>query len=579
MTAKGRAIWVRAQGEVEFDQGQPVRLVGSFQDISERRQLLEQLVDSERFVRQVTDGLPLRIAYLDKDLRFRFVNRANCERFGRAREAILGRTLVELTGRDHDEMVSAKVRAVLKGEAQHFEYDETTDTGVRRFESHLVPDIAADGQVRGFYSTGVDITLRSATERDLRELNEINDNTTDFVLQTDRRGTVNYLNPAARRVLGIAPQQPIDNLNFKSLITSQANQHFSEVVLPLVMREGVWIGESTVRVAGGREIPVSQIVIAHHDARGRISRYSSVMRDRSEQEQAEQALARQTATLRSVAQAIPASVAVVGIDQRYRFVNDAFTRWAGMAREQLIGRAITDIMLPQDYVRSRTWMERALAGESVQFEREYEGHSGPSHIAVSYIPLWLDTDKSDGYVVVLQDISQHKRKEVRLLQMAQRDALTGLLNRSGFEQQMERVVTDGNGASLALLYIELDHFKPVNDQYGHPVGDQVLQQFAQRLSTLVRPSDGVARLGGDEFAVLLSGVRVGADAKLIADKVIAAAQTPFQVAGHVLNIGASVGVAFGVDAVSGWPDLVKRADAMLYQAKNAGRGRQAGADN
>jgi len=577
VTAKGRPIWVRAQGEVEFEQGRPVRLVGAFQDISERRQLLERLADNARFVRQVTDGLPLRVAYLDKDLRFRFVNRAHCERFGRAREDILGRTLVELTGRGNDAMVSAKVRAVLDGEAQHFEYEETTDSGMRRFESHLVPDIADDGQLRGFYSTGVDITQRSATERDLRELTEIIDNTTDFGAQTDWRGTISYLNPAARRVLGIALRQPLDGLNFASYNTAQTNRNFAEVVLPLVTRDGVWIGESTCYAAGGREVPVSQIVIAHHDALGRIARYSSVMRDRTEQQQAEQALARQTATLHSVAQAIPASVAVVGNDQRYRFVNDAFVRWVGVERAQMIGCTIAEVLPSQDYARSRAWMERALAGESVQFERDYEGHSGPTHIAVSYIPLWMSSGKADGFVAVLQDISQHKRKEVRLLQLAQRDALTGLLNRSGFEQQIELVVADGNGPSLALLYIDLDRFKPVNDRYGHPVGDQVLQQFAQRLSSLVRPSDVVARLGGDEFALLLSGVRFSADAKAIADKVIAAAHAPFKVTGHVLHVGASVGVAFGVDAASGWPDLVKRADAMLYEAKNTGRGRQVGA--
>ncbi len=577
VTARGRSIWVHAQGEVEFDQGKPVRLVGSFQDISERRQLLERLADNERFVRQITDGLPMRVAYVDKELRFRFVNLANCERFGRAREDILGRTVAELTGREYDAMVSAKVRGVLGGEAQNFEYEEATDGGMRRFESQLLPDIAADGQVRGFYATGVDITQRSATERDLRELTEIIGNTTDFVVQTDWRGTISYLNPAARRLLGIAPQQPLDGMNFASFNTAQTNRNLAEVVVPQVKRDGVWIGESMCFAAGGREVPVSQIVIAHRDALGRIARYSSVMRDRTEQQQAEQALARQSATLRSVAQAIPASVAVIGSDQRYRFVNDAFVRWAGVERDQLIGRTIADILPPQDYARSRIWVERALAGESVQFERDYAGHSGPTHIAVSYIPLWLDSGKTDGFVVMLQDISQHKRKEVRLLQLAQRDALTGLLNRSGFEQQMEQVVADGNGRSLALLYIDLDRFKPVNDQYGHPVGDKVLQQFAQRLLALVRPSDGVARLGGDEFALLLSGVRAGGDAKAIADKVIAAAQTPFQVAAHVLQIGASVGVAFGVDSASGWPDLVKRADAMLYQAKNAGRGRQAGA--
>jgi diguanylate cyclase (GGDEF)-like protein/PAS domain S-box-containing protein len=576
ITAKGRNIWVRAQGEVEFEGGKPVRLAGAFQDISERRQLLDRLADNERFMRQVTDGLPLRIAYLDGELRFQFVNRENCQRFGRPREAILGHTLVELTGRGNDAMVAAKVQAVLDGEAQHFEYEEATDSGVRRFASHLIPDLASDGRLRGFYSTGIDITERSAAERALRELTEIIDNTTDFVVQTDWRGNISYLNPAARRLQGIAPIRPLDGLNFASFFDAHTSRRYFEEIAPIVKRDGVWIGESTC-FAAGREVPVSQIIIAHRDAQGRVARYSSVMRDRTEQHKAEQELARQTATLRSVAEAIPASVAVVGRDQRYRFVNNAFERWAGVPREQLIGHDLARILGSSDLERSRPWIERALSGESVQFEREYDGRNGPTHIAVSYIPLWMESGKVDGFVAVLQDISQHKREEVRLLQLAQRDALTGLLNRSGFEQQMEHEVATGNGSSLALLYIDLDHFKSVNDRYGHPVGDQLLQQVAQRLAALVRPSDAVARLGGDEFAILLSAVRTVANARAVADKVIAAAQEPFHAAGHDLHIGASVGVAFGVDLAAGWPDLVKRADARLYEAKNAGRGRQAGA--
>ena len=186
--------------------------------------------------------------------------------------------------------------------------------------------------------------------------------------------------------------------------------------------------------------------------------------------------------------------------------------------------------------------------------------------------------RDSGYVVVLQDISRHRREEVRLRQLAERDPLTGLLNRAGFEQQLTEAVDAGEGRALALLYIDLDHFKAVNDQHGHPVGDQVLRRFAQRLLAQVRPTDVVARLGGDEFAILLTGLRRGENAQAVAEKVLVAAHDPFEVDGHVLVIGASVGVAFGVDPVAGWPDLVARADTRLYEAKNAGRGRQVGAE-
>ncbi|MEZ5636832.1 MAG: PAS domain S-box protein [Burkholderiaceae bacterium] len=577
VTARGRDIWVRAQGEVEFDGEVPVRIAGAFQDISERRRLTQALEDKERFVRQVTDALPVRIAYMDRALRFQFVNQAHCDRFGRPREQVQGHTLNELTGRANDAQLLARVQDVLDGTDQHFEYDEVDGAGTRRFEVRLIPDVDGNGQVQGFYSIGIDITQRSATERALRERTAIIENTTDFVVQTDARGQLTYLNPAARVLLGIAADGAIDGLNFRTFNTDETNRNFSEVILPIVHRDGVWAGESTCYDAQRNVVPMSQIVIAHRDDQGQVTRYSAVMRDISVQQRARAQMARQAATLRSVTEAIPASVAVVGRDLRYRFVNPAFERWVDSTRDQIVGSTIAEVVGAQEYERNRSWVERVLAGEPVRFERSYEIRGDASHIAVDYIPLWIEDGSVDGYVAVLQDISHHKLEEVRLLQLAQRDALTGLLNRAGFEQQIEQAVAAGNGSGLALLYVDLDHFKPVNDRYGHPAGDEVLQLFAQRLSALVRSSDVVARLGGDEFAILLVGVREASLARRLADKVIAAAQAPFTVAGHVMRIGASVGLAFGVPAEADWTDLVARADAMLYEAKNAGRGRQAGA--
>ena len=578
VTASGRRIWIRAQGEVEFENGVAVRLAGAFQDVSDRRQWQQRLADNERFVRQVTDALPLRVAYLDRQMRFQFVNRAHCERFGRHRVDIQGRTLAELTGRANDPTVLAKVLAALGGTAQHFEYEEVWQGTARSFETHLIPDRDDEGQVRGIYSTGIDITQRNASERSLRELTEIIANTTDFVVQTDRTGNITYLNTAARSALGIAPDQGLDGMGFAAFFSEQFNRQLADVIVPAVKTQGVWSGESAVQVSGGRTVPVSQIVIAHRNADGVIERYSSVMRDISEQQQARLQLMRQAATLRSVAEAVPASIVVVGSDQRYRFANKAFERWVGQPRESIIGHDVAQVMGTLDYERSLPWMQRVLAGESVQFERTYEDRPGASHLAVSYIPLWLDDGSVDGYVVVLQDISRHRREEVRLRQLAERDPLTGLLNRAGFEQQLTEAVDAGEGRALALLYIDLDHFKAVNDQHGHPVGDQVLRRFAQRLLAQVRPTDVVARLGGDEFAILLTGLRRGENAQAVAEKVLVAAHDPFEVDGHVLVIGASVGVAFGVDPVAGWPDLVARADTRLYEAKNAGRGRQVGAE-
>ena len=174
-----------------------------------------------------------------------------------------------------------------------------------------------------------------------------------------------------------------------------------------------------------------------------------------------------------------------------------------------------------------------------------------------------------------QDITQHRQEAQRLLGLAQRDAMTGLLNRAGLQDWLDFQQAHGDAAQIGLLCIDLDRFKPVNDQHGHPVGDALLQVFAERLRMLVRPSDAVVRMGGDEFAVLLAGVRDGHGLQAVADKVLQVAHRPFHVGALHLQIGASVGMALGLDTSGGWDGLLARADAMLYRAKSEGRGRAA----
>ncbi|MES2187565.1 MAG: PAS domain-containing protein [Pseudomonadota bacterium] len=547
---------------------------GPQEDITERRLLQQRLADGERFVHQITDSLPVRISYIDRDQRYRFVNVAHCQRFGHSREEIIGRTRAEMLGRA-DRIIDGHAAAALAGQPQRFEYDESGADGPRRIEVQMVPDVAADGTVRGFYATGVDITERAAASRALRELTAIFDNTTDYVVQADGQGRIIYMNPAVRWATGLGAEEPVAHRNFAEFITPETRALFSDTINTAVARRGVWVGDTTVVVEGPRTVPVSHMVLAHRDALGRIVRYSSVMRDISAQAQAREQLQRQTAALRSVIEAIPAIVAVIGNDQRYRFVNRAYERWTGAARDSIVGRTMREALGPLQYERSRERVERVLRGESLSFEKDYPGRHTGSHLSISYAPLWLEDGTVDGFVSMSQDITRHRQEEVRLLQLSQRDALTGLLNRAGIEHALRQTADGGNAKGVALLYIDLDRFKPVNDHYGHAVGDRVLQIFAQRLLGLVRPADHVGRLGGDEFAIVLCGVHQITHASKVAEKVVEATDRPFEVEDLQLSVGVSVGVAFGLEGAGpkNLADFLARGDAMLYRAKEAGRGR------
>lgn len=544
-------------------------------DLTERKALEEKLAASEHFLRQIADNIPVRIAYADRDMRYRFANLALCQRFGKSPAEILGQRRSELTGEATSSALLARVHDVLAGERQRFEFEEVVDGETRCIESQLIPDFDTSGTVKGYYVTAVDITERTSAERALRELTEIIEHTPDYVIQTDWRGRVHYLNPAVRQVLELTADAPAQSMSFEAFNTPETNARFTAEIVPTVKTFGVWTGEACIYAAHHRIVPVSLLVIGHRDVEGRVARYSAVMRDISEEIGARQRLQSQTATLQSVTEAIPAVVGVVGADERYRFVNRALEDWLGKSREDIVGKTGLEILGEAEYARSKFAVDKVLAGETVNFEKAFPNRTPPQHMAVSFIPLRLDTGVVDGFVFVVQDVTHHRQEAVRLLDLAERDPLTGLLNRAGFDAFLQRAVEGGHAASLALLYIDLDHFKPVNDEHGHPVGDQVLRQVAQRLKALVRPNDAVARLGGDEFAVVLSGVREEANIGAVAEKILESMHRSFKVDARTLRIGASIGMAFDASDSTGVRGLVARADAKLYIAKAAGRGRKA----
>jgi diguanylate cyclase (GGDEF)-like protein/PAS domain S-box-containing protein len=574
VTAKGRQIWARVVGEVEFADKAAVRLVGAFQDITERHALQESVAGNERFLRTLTDSLPVRMAYLDRDRRYRFVNEAWLSRLGIQREQAIGHTRTELLPDEDDALLSQRAGAALAGQAQHFEFDEIDAGQVRRIENRLIPDRTDAGEVRGFFVTGIDITERSQAEKALRELAAIFDNTPDYVVQTDRRGQVIYMNPAARAAVGLSPHDPIEHFSFADFNTPETQQLYAEAIMPALAVGDVWLGQSTIYLAGRRVVPVSHMVLAHRDAEGRVERYSALMRDISSAVAREQEVARQSATLRSVADAIPATVAVLDSTGRYGFVNRAFAALLGRLPEDILGQDGRSILGVEEFTRRKSFIDRVQAGERVSFDLNHETREGIRHTALEYIPLRLATGGIDGFVEVTQDITQQKREQARLRIMSETDPLTGLLNRSGFEDRLANMLDEHAAESLTILYVDLDRFKPVNDTHGHAAGDELLKIVARRLVRLVRPTDAVARLGGDEFAVLLPGVKEAGHAERIAQAIVDAARLPFALSGGIeVQIGASVGGAVGQARRGNWQQLLKVADRMLYEAKGAGRNR------
>jgi diguanylate cyclase (GGDEF)-like protein len=226
------------------------------------------------------------------------------------------------------------------------------------------------------------------------------------------------------------------------------------------------------------------------------------------------------------------------------------------------------------YAVLQPYIARVLRGETLTFEEEDDSGEYLRTYDVVYIPQ-LDEDGITviGFHVMRQDVTAQKREKQRLLRLSLVDALTGLTNRAGFLQKLNDSMAACRESSglMAVMYLDIDRFKPVNDTYGHAVGDALLKAFSARLSNTVRGSDTVARLGGDEFTIIMEHISKPDDAAITASKIVQTMQQPFELDGVMVHVSTSIGLTYYRDEELSPAELLKRADSLLYEAKQAGR--------
>ena len=279
--------------------------------------------------------------------------------------------------------------------------------------------------------------------------------------------------------------------------------------------------------------------------------------------------------LRAVTDTLPALLAFVGPDERYVFNNLAYERTFGIPVQTLRGMTVREVIGETRYARVRPFLQNALSGTSVTFEVE---ESDPEYrcMETNFRPEWsADRSQVMGVHVHVQDVTQRKLETMRLSRISRLDHLTQLLNRGAFESLLQAAMARSreDGRLMALLYLDMDRFKAVNDFHGHITGDLLLQAFGRRLLRCVRERDTVARLGGDEFAVVLEDIGAAANARRIAQAIVHSVGRRFFIDGVFADVDVSIGVALYQGAPMPDQELMRQADTLLYRAKAAGRGR------
>ncbi|CAN5709640.1 hypothetical protein BH09PSE5_BH09PSE5_44730 [soil metagenome] len=288
-------------------------------------------------------------------------------------------------------------------------------------------------------------------------------------------------------------------------------------------------------------------------------------------------LERSQEQLRQITDNVPALVSYLDTDQRFVFANRTYRDWLNLDPQELIGQSLADVYGEATYAQFRHHIDAALKGERVVYERDLATSIGAKYVQVTVVPHFATDGSVQGLHVLIHDITQRKVNEERLRHLAEFDLLTGLPNRGLFLDRLKQGMAQAerNQRPMALLLLDIDYFKQVNDTLGHAAGDDLLRAFARRLLDSVRPTDTVARLSGDEFAIILLDLEGMEAAARLADKVVQAVRVPMTVRETELKVSTSVGVALCRPGESEGPALMARADAALYEAKKAGRDRYA----
>ncbi|MDK9701778.1 MAG: PAS domain S-box protein [Sulfuritalea sp.] len=548
--------------------------VAILRDFSATRQIEAALREGERYYRHVIDSAVDGYFAMDPQRRFIEVNDTLCNLFGYPREEWLGQTPIGF--------IAEESRAELIAQMQRI---DTTDRRryqliARRKDGTTFPILLNNtthrnekGGIVGSFGFITDLTpiveAQRAVAESERELRGILDDLQDTYYRTDQTGTIVRASRSVEQLLGYTAEEMLGR-KLTDFYCSQADR--DEFLAKMQANGGHIVGgESRLRHRDGHELWV--ITTAHfiRDAAGNVVGVEGTTRDNTRQRRAEEELRLAAKVFESSGEAIMITDAEGCIIS----VNQAFSRITGHAAAEVVGRNASMLASGRHGREFFADMWRAMLDSGYWhgeiWNRRRNGEIFPEWLGISSVRD--GQGKITHFVGIFADISERKAAEAKIAFLAHHDPLTGLPNRLLLKDRMEQAMVHGerNGNRVALLFVDLDRFKAVNDAFGHPVGDALLRDAAQRLLDCVRDSDTISRHGGDEFLVVLTDLQNSEVPARIAAKIMAVLGEPFHIDDHEATISASVGIAVYPEDGAVFDELLKKADIAMYHAKEAGR--------
>ena len=507
-------------------------------------------------------------------------NRAAEKMYGYTRGEVVGRDLSFLVPPERQAEIQAIVERVLNGQPiECLETQRLTKTGsVLDVSLSVSPIKDSTGLITGASAIARDITLRKRAEEQLKLQSAVLEAAANAIVITDFEGTIVWANHAFTAMTGYSKEEALGN-NLRLLKSGAQPESYYAELWSTISSGKVWQGEIVNRRKDGKTYTEEMTITpVSRDVGNPADRYFiAIKQDITERRRAEEELYRAHQMLQTVLNTIPQRVFWKDRNCTYVGCNRAFATDAGLNNPaEIIGKSDFDLVWSETAEVYRTDDKLVMEQGSAKLgyeEIQDRADRGRVWLRTSKLPLWDREGKVIGVIGTYEDITARKLAEERVQYLAYYDALTGLPNRTLLQDRLAKALAGARRRKdkVAILFLDLDRFKDINDSLGHSVADLLLQEVAERLKTWAREQDTVARVGGDEFLIVLTGLKDVADAAVATERIVNLMTAEFVVQGHSLSIGCSVGISIFPEHGADGETLIKNADAAMYSAKDNGR--------
>ena len=576
------AVWVIVRAVPEKDaKGHTTGYVGTVTDIGSSEEVEAALQKTEHQLKEAQDHA--RLGYWDLD--------------AQTGEAHWSEQLYRITGldmsvsvgtevlsgiidpRDREPVLASIKRAIQEGAHHHMKYRILrADTGERRWvECSAKPVFDEKGRVIRLQGIAQDVTEHKQAELKLEQALLHADQYLDVVgvmlLGLDRNGSITLLNRRGSEILGCPQEQALGLDWIQEFIPEADREETRRMLLAFESAEPALIkhAENTIITRQGERRRIAWHNVLLKEPGGKISGILSSGEDVTSQRQTEESLRLAAGVFDNTHD----GVIITDVDGSILNVNEAFSRMTGYRRDQVLGKNPSIFKSGKhdgEFYRGM-WQSIEENGfwEGEITNRRMDGEPIYENLAISAVRDNLGNLTQ--YVGVFSDISHFKAHQERLAWQAQHDILTGLPNRLLLAERMESAfkLAKRQNQIVANCILDLDKFKPINDEYGHETGDQLLIEIAKRLTLAVRSVDTVARLGGDEFVLVLAGCNSVTEVEEVLTRVQSQLRLPVQIGEHSLHVSSSIGIALYPVNGEEADKLLRRADKAMYVVKQSGK--------